>query len=52
MAIVRIISENQSYHTKDGYDEEINKESQEYLKIIGKMTYLDIKCRYFKKLCL
>ncbi len=35
---IRIISENPSYHTKDGYDEEINKESQEYLKIIGKVV--------------
>jgi phage repressor protein C with HTH and peptisase S24 domain len=35
---IRIISENSSYHTKDGYDEEINKESQEYLNIIGKVV--------------
>lgn len=35
---IRIISENPSYHTKDGYDEEIDKESQEYLKIIGKVV--------------
>ena len=35
---IRIISENSSYHTKDGYDEEISKESQEYLKIIGKVV--------------
>jgi phage repressor protein C with HTH and peptisase S24 domain len=35
---IRIISENSSYHTKDGYDEEIQKESQEYLKIIGKVV--------------
>lgn len=35
---IRIISENQSYHTKDGYDEEIDKQSQEYLNIIGKVV--------------
>jgi len=35
---IRIISENPSYHTKDGYDEEIDKESQEYLEIIGKVV--------------
>ncbi len=35
---IRIISENPSYHTKDGYDEEIDKESQEYLKIVGKVV--------------
>ncbi len=35
---IRIISENPSYHTKDGYDEEIDKESQEYLNIIGKVV--------------
>lgn len=35
---IRIISENSSYHTKDGYDEEIDKESQEYLNIIGKVV--------------
>jgi len=35
---IRIISENPSYHTKDGYDEEIDKDSQEYLKIIGKVV--------------
>lgn len=35
---IRIISENSSYHTKDGYDEEISKESQEYLNIIGKVV--------------
>ena len=35
---IRIISENSSYHTKDGYDEEIDKGSQEYLNIIGKVV--------------
>lgn len=35
---IRIISENSSYHTKDGYDEEIEKESQEYLNIVGKVV--------------
>jgi len=35
---IRIISENPSYHTKDGYDEEIDKGSQEYLNIIGKVV--------------
>jgi len=35
---IRIISENSSYHTKDGYDEEIDKNSQEYLNIIGKVV--------------
>ena len=35
---IRIISENSSYHTKDGYDEEIDKESQEYLTIVGKVV--------------
>jgi phage repressor protein C with HTH and peptisase S24 domain len=35
---IRIISENPSYHTKDGYDEEVDKSSQEYLNIIGKVV--------------
>jgi phage repressor protein C with HTH and peptisase S24 domain len=35
---IRIISENPSYHTKDGYDEEIDKSSQEYLSIIGRVV--------------
>ena len=35
---IRIISENPSYHTKDGYDEEITKDSQNSFKILGRVV--------------
>ena len=35
---IRIISENSSYHTKDGYDEEITKDSQSSFKILGRVV--------------
>lgn len=35
---IRIISENPSYRNSDGYDEEIDKESQEYLTIVGRVV--------------
>jgi len=35
---VRIISENPTYHNKEGFDEEITKETQEYFDIIGKVV--------------
>lgn len=35
---LRIISENPSYHNSKGYDEEINKDSQEFLTIVGRVV--------------
>jgi len=35
---IRIISENPSYHGANGYDEELDKDSQEYLHIVGRVV--------------